>query len=115
MRIIARNRLRAYGETHADAREQLEAWYEVVSQVEWESFADVRATYGNASVVANNRIVFNIKGNDYRLIVRMDYRGGIAFIHWFGSHAEYDKIDAATVGMLEAEPASRRQEKGRGE
>ena len=75
----------------------MQAWYEVACQARWRSPADVKAQFGNASIVGNNRVVFNIKGNDYRLIVAFAYRMQWAFIKFVGTHAQYDQVDAATV------------------
>ena len=82
---------------HRDAKAALEAWYDVARQTQWASPADVKAQYRNASVVANNRVVFNIKGNDYRLIVAFAYRTQRGYIKFVGTHAQYDLVDAATV------------------
>ena len=75
----------------------MQAWYEVACQAWWRSPADVKAQFGNASIVGNNRVVFNIKGNDYQLIVAFAYRMQWAFIKFVGTHAQYDQVDAATV------------------
>ena len=97
MRIIARKTLRLYWQAHPDARQALQSWHADVKKAEWNSPADVKRTYRNASIIANNRIVFNIKGNRYRLIVAVDYTYHIVFIRFIGVHSEYDKIDAATI------------------
>jgi mRNA interferase HigB len=97
MRIIALKTLRDYWEQHPAARQPLQAWHEDARHAIWESPAAIKAVYRNASIVANNRVVFNIKGNDYRMIVAINYRFGIGYIRFVGSHAEYDKVDAATV------------------
>lgn len=97
MRIISRKAIREFWENHSDARQPLQAWYADVKQADWESPADIKATYRNASVIANNRVVFNIKGNKYRVIVAIHYPGGIVFIRFVGTHTEYDQMDAATV------------------
>ena len=97
MRIIALKTLRDYWEQHPAARQPLQAWYEDARHASWESPAAIKTVYRNASIVANNRVVFNIKGNDYRLIVAINYLFGIGYIRFVGSHAEYDKVDAATV------------------
>ena len=75
----------------------MQAWYEVACQARWCSPADVKAQFGNASIVGNNRVVFNIKGNDYRLIVAVAYRFQAIYIKFIGTHTEYDRVDAATV------------------
>ena len=68
-----------------------------MQQADWKSPANIKATYRNASVIANNRVVFNIKGNRYRVIVAIHYQCGIVFIRFVGTHAEYDQVDAAIV------------------
>jgi len=78
-------------------RTSLNAWHEEVRRASWQSSAEVKAHYRNASFVGDERVVFNIKGNDYRLVTAIDYRRQIVFVKWLGSHSEYDKIDAAKV------------------
>jgi mRNA interferase HigB len=99
MRVIAVSTLKTFwGKSgRADAEEPLKTWYGEVCRADWKSPADVKAQYGNASIVGNNRIVFNIAGNKYRLIIAFAYRMQIAYIKFVGTHAEYDKVDAATV------------------
>jgi mRNA interferase HigB len=103
MRIVARKTLRAFvdqlkGSPHPKAVESaLESWFHEVRQASWKTPADVRRSYANASIVASDRVVFNLKGNDYRLVVAIHYRLQIVFIKWIGSHADYDKIDVRTV------------------
>jgi mRNA interferase HigB len=97
MRIISRKALREFWERHPDARQSLQAWYADVRQVTWDSPADIKGVYRNASIIANNRVVFNIKGNCYRLVVAINYEVGIVFIRFVGTHEEYDRIDAGTI------------------
>lgn len=97
MRIIALKTLREFWECHPNVRQQLQAWYEDAKHAVWQSPADIKAMYRNASIVANNRVVFNIKGNDYRLIVAINYQFGIAYIRFIGTHTEYDRVNAAEV------------------
>lgn len=97
MRIIALKTLKEYWEQHPDARQPLQAWYEDARHAAWDSPVAIKSVYRNASIVGNNRVVFNIKGNDYRLIVAINYRFGIVYIRFVGSHQEYDRVDAATV------------------
>ena len=97
MRIIARSTLREFGLKQPQAATQLDAWYAITSKATWRGPADIKATFGNASIVSADRAVFNIKGNSYRLIVAFDFEKQIAFVKFVGSHAEYDKVDAATV------------------
>ncbi len=97
MRIIAKKRLREFWEEYPDAEEPLLAWYREVQQEDWDTPAKVKQTYGNASIVADNRVVFNIKGNDYRLVVKINYAHRVVYIRFVGTHAEYDDIDVEEV------------------
>ena len=97
MRIISRKRLRDFWTHHPDAQPSLEAWYADVKQADWKTPTDIKNLYRNASFVANNRVVFNIKGNKYRLVVAVQYEYGIVYIRFLGTHPEYDKVDAATI------------------
>lgn len=101
MRVVAISTLRDFWSTPGrdDAKQPLQSWYAVTAQATWSSPADVKAQYGSASIVGNNRVVFNIAGNKYRLIVAFAYRIQVAYVKFIGTHAEYDKIDAATVDM----------------
>jgi mRNA interferase HigB len=97
MRIIAKRTLREFWTRHADAMEPLKAWYAIVSRADWKGPADVKATFRNASIVADSRVVFNIKGNHYRLVARFAYGFGRCWVRFIGSHTEYDAIDVTTV------------------
>lgn len=97
MRVISRKALRDCWTKHPDAEQPLRAWYDDVRRAKWRTPADIRAVYRNASFVSNKRVVFNIKGNDYRLIVAIKYAAGIVYIRFVGTHAGYDRIDAATI------------------
>jgi len=97
MRVIARKALRDFYEAHADAKLPLEAWFHETEAASWAGPRDIKHRYPSADVLPGNRIVFNIKGNTYRLIVKIHYNTGIVFIRFVGTHADYDKIDAATV------------------
>ena len=97
MRIIARRTLREYWQEHADAEQPLRAWYAEAKVAVWASPPDIKARYASASILANNRVVFNIGGNKYRLVVAIRYDLRIIYIRFIGTHAEYDKIDAATI------------------
>jgi len=97
MRIIARSTLRSFWEKYPDSEQSLKAWFHEASRAQWQSPSDIKRLYRNASIIANNRVVFNIKGNDYRLIVHVRYDISIIFIRFIGTHQEYDKIDAATI------------------
>ena len=97
MRIIARSTLRNFWELYPDAEQPLKAWYDEASRAEWDSPTDIKNIYRNASIIANNRVVFNIKGNNYRLIVHVRYDIEIIFIRFIGTHKEYDNIDATII------------------
>ncbi|WP_376867402.1 type II toxin-antitoxin system HigB family toxin [Brevundimonas staleyi] len=75
----------------------LDAWFAEVSRADWKTTADVKRLYATASIVSADRIVFNIKGNDYRLIVAVDFEKGIVWIKWIGTHRDYDRIDAKDI------------------
>ena len=97
MRIISRKKLRAFWQQHPDVRQPLQAWYADVKQADWKTPADIKNVYRNASFVANNRVVFNIKGNKYRLVVAVRYEYGLVYIRFIDTHQEYDRIDATTI------------------
>ena len=95
MRIIAKRTLRAFWKREPGAEQPLKAWYAVARKADWSSPADIKAMYGHASIVGNDRVVFNVGGNRYRLIIRFDYIRRIGFVRFVGTHAEYDRIDAS--------------------
>lgn len=97
MRVIALRTLRDYWERHPDSRPSIEAWYVDAKHADWKSPAEIKAIYRNASILGDNRVVFNLKGNDYRLVVRIAYGFGIVYIRFIGTHREYDQIDAETI------------------
>ena len=97
MRIIALGALRHFWLRHPDAEVPLRAWYAIARRAQWRRPADVKAAYRSASFVAGNRVVFNIKGNDYRLVVAVHYNRGMIFIRFVGTHRQYDAIDAASI------------------
>ena len=97
MRIIAISTLRDFWQRNRDAEQPLKAWYQEARSADWAAPHDVKAMYRNASVLAGNRIVFNIAGNKYRLIVKFNYPYRIAYIRFVGTHAEYDRIDVENV------------------
>lgn len=96
-RIIAKRTLREFLQKHADAEQYLKTWYETVKNSNWKSPNEVKQTYINASILKDSRIVFNIKGNSYRLIMKFNFERQWAFIRFVGTHTEYDKIDANTI------------------
>ena len=94
MRVIAVSTLRDFWAKHPQAETPLRSWYADASRAVWKTPADIKAAHRNASFVGNNRVVFNIKGNDYRLIVAVHYNRGMMYIRFVGTHAEYDALDA---------------------
>ena len=97
MRIISRKALREFWEKHPDSEQSLRAWYANVKRAAWKTPSDVKTVYRNASFLANNRVVFNIKGNRYRLVAAINYQYSVIYIRFVGTHQEYDKINAATI------------------
>lgn len=99
MRVIAKCSLKKFCEQprYSDAQGPLESWYDEAIQAHWASPRDIKAQYRNASICGNHRVVFNIGGNKYRLVVEMQYRVGIAWVKFIGTHAQYDQINVETV------------------
>ena len=91
MILVGRGLLEAFKKKHADARSQIDAWVAEVNDASWKTTMDVKERYCHASILADNRVVFNLKGNDYRLEVSIAFRTGVVKIHRVGTHAEYDK------------------------
>jgi mRNA interferase HigB len=85
---------------HADSRQELELWYNDVSEQVWKTPNEVKNSYSDASIIKNNRVVFNVCRNDYRLIVQFNYAKGWGFIKFIGTHRDYDREDAATVNQF---------------
>ena len=100
MRVISKQRLRRFWEDASgrdDARRALEAWHREARRAAWQSPQDIKRQYASASVLKGSRVVFNICGNRYRLVVRINYSLQIVFIRFVGTHVQYDAIDAETV------------------
>lgn len=97
MRVIAKKILRDFWLEHADSEQSLKSWHEEAEKAIWKTPIDIKTEYPTASFLVDNRVVFNIKGNTYRLIVRINYDFGIIWIRFIGTHAEYDKIDAKII------------------
>ena len=103
MRIIARSTLRRFVESLSGKKDQpavkaaLDAWFDEASKATWKTTTDVRRRYATASIISAERIVFNIKGNDYRLAVSVDFEKAIVWIKWIGTHKAYDRIDVTEV------------------
>jgi mRNA interferase HigB len=97
MRIIALGVLREFWTNHHAAEVPLRSWYAEASRADWRSPANIQSAYRNASFIANNRVVFNIKGNDYRLVVAVHCNRGMMYVRFVGTHREYDRIDASKI------------------
>ncbi|MBF0145539.1 MAG: type II toxin-antitoxin system HigB family toxin [Magnetococcales bacterium] len=100
MRIIAKRTLREFWErvpACLDCKGPLEAWYALAAQADWKTPSEVKSQFRHASLLKGNRVVFNIAGNKYRLVVKVNYSYGVAYIRFVGTHAQYDQINAETV------------------
>ncbi len=97
MRIIKLQTLKRFWENHKDAEEPLKAWFKEAECSSWQTFQDIKNRFGNADVLPGNRVVFNIKGNKYRLIVKIHYNIGVIYIRFVGTHAEYNKTNAVEI------------------
>ena len=97
MRIISRKLLREFWRDHPDAEKPLRAWFADTKQAHWRSPIAIKQIYKNVSIVANNRVIFNIKGNEYRLVVAINYDYEIVYVRFIGSHKGYDKINVTTI------------------
>lgn len=97
MRVIAKKILREFWEIHGDCQQQLKSWYQEASNAEWQNLNELKNDFPSASILQDNRVCFNIKGNDYRLIVRINFHYQMIWIRFIGTHAEYDKIDANKI------------------
>lgn len=97
MRIITRKALKTFWERHPDAEQPLKAWFKFARGADWKTPTEVKADYRNASFLADDRICFNIAGNKYRLVVRVNYPYRLVYIRFVGTHAAYDDIDANQV------------------
>ena len=97
MRVIAIKTLTDFWQTHSDARAGLQAWYAEARHAEWKTPKDILDRYRSADVLPGNRVVFNISGNRYRLVVKIHYNAGVVYVRFVGAHAEYDRVDAETI------------------
>lgn len=97
MNIIAKGTILYYIDLYPKAKTLLLTWYHEFSKASFKNFNELKGIYGNASIVANNRVIFNIKGNDYRLIASVNFKKTAAYVIWFGTHKEYDKIDPSAI------------------
>jgi mRNA interferase HigB len=108
VRVIARGTLNAFVRNRVDrklqkvVKDQLNAWYAEVVKAEWKNSAELKSQYSSASILSAERVVFNIKGNDYRLVAAINYRYGVLLIKWLGTHKEYDSINVEEVAYDES-------------
>jgi mRNA interferase HigB len=96
-RIFAKSTLRDYWIKHPDSEQYLKTWYDTAMSSDWKTPNDVKLTYANASILKDSRVVFNIKGNSYRLVVKFNFEKQWIFIRFIGTHLEYNKIDSSTI------------------
>jgi mRNA interferase HigB len=96
-RIFAKSTLRTFWESHPDSEQYLKTWFDTAMNSGWKSPNEVKQTYASASILKNGRVVFNIKGNTYRLVVKLNFEKQWIFIRFIGTHEEYAKIDANTI------------------
>ncbi|MGC4231814.1 MAG: type II toxin-antitoxin system HigB family toxin [Niabella sp.] len=97
MRVIAKKILREFWEIHKDCEQQLKSWYQEAGKVTWKNMSELKKDYPGASILTGNRVCFNIKGNHYRLIVRVNFDYQMMWIRFIGTHADYDKINANKI------------------
>ncbi len=102
MRVIKRDTLVQYWKKHAGAEQPIKSWFAEVKKAKWKSANEMKSDYPAASVIIGKRTVFNIKGNTYRLVVDIEYKIGIIFIIWFGTHEEYNKINVKTISYVKS-------------
>ena len=101
MRIISYKMIRQFAAVHSAAEGPLNTWYNVVEDCQWNSHADLKLIFPSADFVRNERYVFNIAGNNYRVIAAVNFKAKIVYIKFIGTHSEYDKVDAATISRLD--------------
>jgi mRNA interferase HigB len=97
MRIIARKTLKTFWAVHRRAEKPLRAWFHEAKAAKWNNYKDIKKAFPSADVLPNKRVIFDIKGNDYRLVAKIHYNTGIVFIRFVGTHGDYDQIDPATI------------------
>lgn len=101
MNIISKPTIIHYTEKYPAAANSILAWHKAFSKAAFQNFNELKVVYNNASILINKRVIFNIKGNSFRLIVSVDFKRQFAYVIWFGTHQEYDKIDTAAVPYME--------------
>lgn len=91
MKVLARNKLTDFMRKHASSKKALEAWYAEAERSNWQTPQDIKNRFASADFLADNRVIFNIKGNHFRLVVKVRYQGGVVVVEWVGTHADYSK------------------------
>jgi mRNA interferase HigB len=91
MKVLGRDKLLEFSQKHANVKTALDVWFDEATKSEWKTPQDIKNRYSSADFLADNRVIFNIKGNHYRLVVKVKYKNGIAVVEWVGTHAQYDK------------------------
>jgi mRNA interferase HigB len=99
MRIIAYKNIEQFGQKYPDSKKQLMAWYAITKASKWQNVNEVKQTFPFVRIFLDNRVVFNIKGNEYRLIVKFNFKAAIGYICFVGTHAEYNEINAETIWL----------------
>ena len=97
MRVIAKSTLRDYWEEHKDVEQALLSWYKVANQAKWSNFNEVKLQFGTCKIIGNDRIVFKVRGNNYRLIIKISFENQLIWIRFIGTHSEYDSINAKQI------------------
>jgi len=97
LRVIAKKMLRDFWEYHVDSEQQLKSWYREAAKATWQSPHEIKTEFPSASILGDQRVVFNIKGNNYRLIVKINYDYQMIWIRFIGTHTEYDKVDSSKI------------------
>ncbi len=97
MRILSKKILREFWLKHTDSEQQLKSWYQEANKTNWENAKQIKLKYPSACFLTDNRVVFNIKGNTYRLIIKINYDYQLIWIRFVGTHAQYDKIDVSKI------------------
>ena len=92
MKVLGRDKIEKFSKKHSNAKGALNAWFNEAENSDWKTSQDIKNRYGSADFLANNKVIFNIKGNHYRLVVKVRYQNGIVIIDWVGTHSEYDKV-----------------------
>lgn len=97
MNVISHKKLKDFYEVHSDSKSHLTSWFKTVKKANWKDLNALKLDFQSADLIADNRIIFNIKGNHYRLVVRISFEHKRVMVKWLGTHAEYSKIDARTI------------------